>query len=155
MSRASATRERPAPPPTEAPPASRPIFLVTIDTVFAPEAIAFALDATADARGELVVCHCIPIAGNPAATRGRTLGDLGVRSEVAEVVAQARARGLSASAVMLSNRRPLVAIANAANEARTTLFVFGVEARAYGRFRYRRHVARLRRVLDCHLWPVA
>ncbi len=150
----SAIAERTDAPTVIAASTARPVLLVTIDVRFAEDAVAFATDSAAAAHARLFVVDVIPAMRVPAPGNVRMFGSPGVLIEQQEIAAAARARGIAAQTAVLSHPRPLRAVRGVLDEHAIGVLVFGPDRRKYGRRRYQRHAALLRREAPCLVWPL-
>ncbi len=134
---------------------ARPVMLATVDVVLAGAAVEFALESALEARAALIVCHAVAIpTGNPQSASGRGLGAPNVRADCAAVARRAGGLGIDTRNVLFNHPRPVAALIDATTDLGIGLFVFGSDEAAYGRWRYRRHLRRIRRRLGCLVWPL-
>ena len=80
-------------------------------------------------------------------------GDPAVLIAIDDVARDAAARGITVRLASLAHPRPLGALLDVLRAEAIGLCVFGPDRRRYGRFRFRRHAARLRRDAPCLVWP--
>jgi hypothetical protein len=140
------------PPPTRAP--VRPVLLLTIDVALAVDALSFAVETALETGAELFVCDAVPIPiGQITNSATRTLGNLLVVAEHQQVARDAAAAGVRVRTMVFSSPRPLRATVTVLRDKGVGLLVFGPDRRAYGRWRFSRHAAFLRRQAPCLVWP--
>lgn len=132
---------------------SRPVMLLTLDTVFDPEAVRFAIDAAADAGAELLVCDGVPLAaGQPASNAARSFGDRDALDGCSRAAAEARARGVKVVELLFHHPRPVTAAVRVCEQRGVGLLVFGPDRRRMGRFGFHRAARRIRKTAPCLIW---
>lgn len=150
-----ATIERPgtAEPAQAAPPAVRPVMLLTLNVPFDPIATAFAVESAAETGAELYVCDGVPInTSNPAAAASRTFGTPETQADARAVARAAAQVGVKVTQLVFHHPRPVSAALEVTREERIGLLVFGPDRTRMGRWSFRRVARRLRRQAPCLVW---
>ena len=136
-----------------APAAVKPVLLVTINTLFDPAAVEFAVATAAGTGAELLICDAVPmVTGYPASSGARTFGDRIILDEAEAIAAAARARGVRTTQLLFHNPRPVSAISTVCVNQGVGLLVFGSDRSKMGRLRFRHTARRLRREAPCLVW---
>jgi hypothetical protein len=148
------TSARPSSPTMAGATSPRPVLLLTVDVPLASDARVFAVDTALESGAELLICDAVQIpVGRLTAGATRTLGDDQVVDEHARLARDASSLGVRVRTLVFSSPRPLRATVEVLREQDVGLLVFGPERRTYGRRRFRRHAAWLRREAPCLVWP--
>lgn len=149
------TIERPgtARPARAAPPAVRPVMLLTLNVPFDPTATAFALESAVETGAELYVCDGVPInTSNPAASASRTFGTPETQADVRAVTRDAKLRGIEVTELVFHHPRPVSAALEVTRDERVGLLVFGPDRKRMSRWSFKRIARRLRRQAPCLVW---
>jgi hypothetical protein len=148
------TLDRPA-PPAAGPVARnvRPVMLLTLNVELEEPAIAFAIDAAAEAGAELYICDAIPLEyRNYVGHAAHQYSEQLIRKHLSAVARRARDSGVTTTQLAFHNRRPVKTALEVARDERIGLLVFGADRKELGKRAFRKAVKRIREDPPCLVW---
>ena len=151
------TLDRAAPP--QAGPAARnarPVMLLTLNVELEEPAIAFAIEAAAEAGAELYICDAIPLEyRNYVGHVARQYAEQMNRKHLDAVAKRARAQGITTTQLAFHNPKPVKTALEVARTERIGLLVFGANRKELGKRGFRKAVKRIREDPPCLVWVPA
>ena len=133
----------------------RPVMLATLNVLFDPSAVAFAVDSAVELGQRLIVANFVEQEPLPlSAMMG--YDDLPYPPEMAESLAEpvrlAVSLGVNVSRLRVKSFRPVQALVEVVAEENAGLLVFGPDRSRIGRLRYQRAARAIRSRVTALIW---